>query len=262
MVLMYPFYDLVHKVKVYFRYTKEEMKSFLVVILVFSFIISFNEWGYGREFEFFTGLKNFFLSFLIVTLSVFVHDAAQRIMALDSGFRLQFQLWWYGILLGLVLAFASASLTGGKHVLWFLAPGGVWIHHMAVHRIGFFRYGTNIKAIGYIGLTGPVASILLGVFFKTLIVWFPNLPLNAAFIDKIFIFNMVYAFWTLLPIPPLDGNRVFFLSRLVYVLIWGSIAGYVALIFFFGVYSFIFAGIIGIIVWFIFLVTFEMKHGG
>jgi Zn-dependent protease len=249
----YPLSDLKDKIKRYYKFSDEELKALIITIAVIAFIVSFRNWGPGHEFQFFTGLKNLFISLILVAIVVLVHDAGQRIAALDAGFLLEYKLWWYGILIGIILIIIS----NGK--LWFLAPGGVFIHHMATHRMGFFRYGTTKKAIGMIALAGPIANILFGSFFKTIALWTPFVSVDNVFIDKIFIYSWAFAAFNLLPIPPLDGSRVFNYSRMVYAFIFGSIAGYAILIAILGIYSFIWALIIGIIIWLLYYILFERK---
>jgi hypothetical protein len=75
--------------------------------------------------------------------------------------------------------------------------------------------------------------------------------------QKIFIWNLVYAIWSILPIPPLDGHQTFFAGRLTYVFTAGIIAIYCVLILFIGVYSWIWAVIGGFIIYLLYLFLFE-----
>ena len=102
-------------------------------------------------------------------------------------------MWGFGLLLGLILVF----LTNGS--FWLLLPGGVVVHHLAGHRLGFFRYDINYWAIGIITFAGPLATITLGVLFKAL-----SGVAAGALIPKIIIFNIFYALYILVPIPSFD----------------------------------------------------------
>ncbi len=84
-------------------------------------------------------------------------------------------------------------------------------------------------------------------------------PMDNVFFNKLFLINWAIAAYSLIPIPPLDGSRVFFASRLTLMFLFGCIGGYVLLILLFGIYSYIWALVIGISVWFIYYSTFERK---
>jgi len=235
--------------KKYFWFSADELKSLAIVIVVFAFIFSFREWG-KETFDLFIGLGNFFRAIIIVALGVFIHEAGQRLYALYIGFRTEVKVWWYGILAALILCFVSEGN------LLFFAATGVWIHHMAGHRLGHFRYGPNVQAFGIIALMGPIANILAATFVKFLQVNLHLIPLNSVFAEKFFFFNWLFAVLNLLPIPPLDGSRLLFYSRLTYAWFFGAIAGYL-LFYALGIYSFILAFFCGWLVWLIFYVFFE-----
>ena len=105
-----------------------------------------------------------------------------------------------------------------------------------------------------IALGSNIALILFGGFFKTIDIYFftGSNPL----ISKLFVFSMAYAAWSLIPIPPLDGSKLFFASRLVYAFVFGCFAGYAVLVAL-GVYSYIWALVIGVFAWLIFYIVFE-----
>jgi len=77
-------------------------------------------------------------------------------------------------------------------------------------------------------------------------------------VHNIFLFNLAFAAYSLLPIPPLAGSRILFHSRMIYALALGTFASYAILITL-RVYSFIYAVIIGILVWLIYYIWFEKK---
>src|SRR3989344_563681 len=246
---MYGYFDLWDKVKRYFRFTPLELRSILIVILIFTFITTFNKWG-GETFDAQAGIQNLVLWGFIIAISVVLHISAQKIVGLHNGFRVEFSIWWYGLLLGIILAFVT------KGALWLLLPGGITLYHMSTHRLGYFRYGTNYFAVAMAALAGALANILLATFIKTFEVWFGVPISDIELLNNLVFFNWMYALLSLLPFPPLDGWAVLFNSRLVYAFIFGSIAGYGALILL-GIYSFVFALLIGGIIWLLFFLVFE-----
>jgi len=196
--------DLKDKIRRYYRFTKAELTGLVFSILMIGFIISFKEWG-ASEFNARAGLLNFFNSILIVALALLASDAAQRIWALAIGYRIEYKIWTYGIFIGLFISFIS----NGR--LWLIVPGSFIMHHIAGHRLGFFRYDINYWAQAMIALAGPLASILLMVVFKSIGFFAPN-----SLVGKAILFNAVFAITSMLPIPPLNGSKIYFGSRMLY----------------------------------------------
>ena len=242
--------DLLDKIKRYFKFTPLEIRSLIIATLVIAFIISFDEWGPGDKVEIGTGLFNLFNAILIVALSFLVHISIQRIWSLGTGYRLEWKMWSFGLLFGVILVL----ITRGK--FWLILPGGFIVHHMAGHRLGWFRYGINYWAVGLIAVTGPFASIALAAIFKSLS-GFVFSPL----IQKVIIFNIAYAVYSLLPIPPLDGSRTFFGSRMLYAF---SLAGIVAAAILLNLNISVWVAVIasffiGLVLWLLYYIAFESK---
>jgi len=242
--------DLTDKIKRYFRFTPLEIRSLIITILVIAFIISFKEWGYGDVFNFKIGLFNYFNAILIVALSFLVHLSVQRVWSLGTGYRLEWKMWSFGLLFGLIMVF----LTNG--LIWLILPGGFIVHHLAGHRLGWFRYGINYWALGLIAVTGIFATIFLAAIFKAL-----STVVFNSLIQKVITFNIAYALYSLLPIPPMDGSRTFYGSRMLYAFSTAFIVAAAVLL-----NSNIGVGIavlssffIGIVLWILYYVFFESK---
>lgn len=242
--------DLKDKIKRYYGFTPLEARSLAIAILVTAFVFSFKEWGYGSAFDFKIGFFNYFNAILIVALSFLVHISVQRIWALATGFRLEWKMWSFGLLFALIMAF----LTNG--FIWLIIPGGIILHHMGGHRLGWFRYDINYWALGLTTATGTIATIILVMTFKALGAFVSN-----SLIDKLIIFNIAYALFSLLPIPPLDGSRIFYGSRMFYVFL-ASFAIIVSLLLFSGIgvgISLLLSFFAGIVFWISYYILFENK---
>ena len=198
--------DMLDKIKRYFYFTPLEIRSLITAILVIAFIFSFREWGYGSDFNLKIGMLNFFNAVLIVALSFLIHISVQRIWSLGIGYKLEWRMWTFGLLFALIMAF----LTNGA-VWWLIFPGGFIVHHMAGHRLGYFRYGINYWAIGLIAVTGTFATVFLITIFKAISGFVFN-----SLIQKLIAFNIAYAICSVIPIPPLDGSKTFYGSRMLY----------------------------------------------
>ncbi len=241
--------DLIDKIKKYYKFTAHELKGLIISILVVAFIVSFRDWG-TTNFDFLLGIYNFFNAILIVALSILIHDAGQRIWALAIGYRIEFRMWTFGIVLALVVAF----LSNGK--LWLVVPAGFMIHHLAGHRLGWFRYGINYFGQAMVALAGPLFSLMLVILLKVIHAFYPS-PL----LYKAIIFNVVYVITSMLPIPPLDGSKIYFGSRMLYAfvlpaMISATILMIVKIPIFF---SIVLSMLIGVVLWLVYYISFERK---
>ena len=237
------------KVKRYFWFSKIELRSFVIVVALLAVIASWTEWGFGR-FDLNIGLKNWLYAVLLVGITVFVHHASQRLMALSLGFYAEQKLWWHGLIISLILVL----LTNGY--VKFLAATSTIIHLLPMHRLGAFRYGPNISSIMKVSLAGPVGNIFFSAFVKSL-EWVNLLPHD--FAERLFVMNLWFAAWNLLPIPPLDGSKLLYYSRLTYMFMAASLISYAIMVYWLGVYSYIYAGLIGIGTWLAWYVFFEKE---
>jgi Zn-dependent protease len=239
--------DLSHNVKKYFAFSKEELRALFIGILILSFIFSFDKWGVD-QFDFYYGLKNLFHAFLIVLLALLFQQSVQRIVGLAVGFKIEYRIWLYGLVIGLVLCVFS----NGK--LWFFAPGGIIAYHMAGHRLGSFRYGLNYWPLSMIAFAGSVSSIVLAVIFKLLLMISPENVL----LQQAMVFNLWLAVFTMLPIPPLNGSHVFFASRHFYIFAFGLLLGLAASLYFLSVFmSLLLSVVLGGVIWFLYMYYVE-----
>jgi len=180
-----------------------------------------------------------------------IHLSVQRVIALAGGFKIEYKNWLYGILLGLGLIIVSNG-----H-LWFLAPGGLVIYMMPGHRLGAFRYGLNVRPMGVIAMAGSLASVVLALLFKVLFTVFPANTLLFTAMK----FNLWFAIFTMLPIPPLNGSHMFFASRIAYVFAFTGIIALSAALFFFGVFLSLLIGVVvGAACWISYAWFFERQY--
>ncbi len=246
--------DYLNQVKVYFRFSKEEVKGFFLLVILFAFIFSFDQWGpKGGEFDLYYGLKNLLIALIISLISVFIHHSTQKLMAIYYNLSAEITIWWYGIIISLMLLLVS----NGEIKL--LAASALFVGPLIKHRWGEPRFGERFSHVSTIALLGPLANIFIATLVKTFDVWFGfNLVSEQGFWYNLFWFNWMMALYNFLPIPPLDGSRIFFASRLAYAFAFGCIVGYIFL-YIAGIYSYIFSLIIGGIFWLVFYIFFERK---
>ena len=166
------------------------------------------------------------------------------------GYRIEYKMWTFGLVAALIIAFIS---NGG---LWLIVPSGFMLHHIAGHRLGWFRYDINYFGQAMVALAGPLFTLMLIILLKTLNSFFPN-PL----LEKAIIFNVVYVITSLLPIPPLDGSKIYFGSRMLYAFALPAIA--VSTIMMIVdiplLFALVLSFLVGIILWLTYYISFERK---
>lgn len=241
--------DFFDKIRRYYKFTHHEVRGIIIAILVIAFIISFKEWG-RTSFDAAAGIYNLFNAVLIVALSILIHDFGQRVWGLAIGYRIEYRMWTFGLIAALIIAFISNGS------LWLIVPSGFMLHHIAVHRLGWFRYDINYFGQAMVALAGPLFTLMLIILLKALNSFFPN-PL----IQKAIIFNVVYAITSLLPIPPLDGSKIYFGSRMLYAFALPAIA--VSTIMMIVdiplLFALVLSFLVGIILWLTYYISFERK---
>ena len=241
--------DLHDKIRRYYKFTSYEVRGLFISILAIAFIISFKEWG-SSGFNPTEGFFNLFNAILIVALSILVHDAGQRIWGLAIGYRIEFRMWTFGLVAALALAFVSNGS------IWLIVPGSFMLHHLAGHRLGFFRYGINYVGQAMVALAGPLFTLMLIIFLKVLYVFSPNL-----LIEKAIMFNVVYAITSMLPIPTLDGGKIFFGSRMIYAFVFPAMVfATILMIVKIPVFlALVLSLLVGVVLWIVYYASFERK---
>ncbi len=182
------------KVRRYFEFSMNEWQQFAILVIAFAFMFSFTQWG-TASFDAEEGLKNFLIAFVLVSVSVFVHHAAQRLLGVHYGYRIEHRIWWIGLFVGLL----TLLLTNGRVMLF--AASALQAHFLPVHRLGKMRYGPSLRQIGMVALIGPMAAVVFAFLLHYL--W----PIPT--FSKLLMFNLLFAGYQMLPIPPLDGVHVF-----------------------------------------------------
>ncbi len=175
----------------YFR----ELLDFILSIIVLSFAFSY---GYIIR-----GSLNLIPAIIIaITSSFALHELAHRSIARANGVYAKYKAWYVGLLLALVLTIA----TQGRFI--FAAPGAVVIYTA--------WYSPAIEAS--IAIAGPLINIVIG--FICLILSFPIHGIINQYLQIIGGINTFIALFNLLPIPPLDGYKVFRASIIKWVILF------------------------------------------
>lgn len=234
--------NLWDKLQRYGWFSAVEWKGFVIAALVLGFVYASDP--SVVHFDLHEGLISWLKGSLLMGAVLFIHHGAQRVAALHYGYRPEHVVWWYGLVGSLLLVL----LSGGAVKVY--AVSGLLIHMIPAHRIGRFRYGLNLQSFANIAAFGLLANVCAAAVIKTISFIFPGF-LPESFVEEWFWSNLLFVCWNLLPIPPLDGSRVLFASRLFYVFLFSAFVGYIFLALA-GVFSFIFAFLIGLAGWWAF----------
>ena len=167
-----------------------------------------------------TFVKNLTPAAIGVSLGFILHELAHRFLAKKYKCYAEFRLWTQG----LVLALALAVLTNGSFI--FAAPGAVYIQQRAD------LWGRPVmiskKQNGLISLAGPITNIILAAIFLS-IAFFTGIASQIMFFAASV--NIWLAIFNMLPIPPLDGSKIFFWNKKIWIV---SFAAFAALMFLVG----------------------------
>lgn len=237
------------KIRKYFPFTFLESRNIIITILVIGFMYGFNDGQSEWNITYWS--YNMLVSMGIVAISMFIFLAGQRFAGLSAGYRIEFQMWWPGLILALIVTFIA------RGYIWIPIAGGMLLHHMSGNRLGFFRYGLNILDNGVIAACGPLANMIFATILKQLASWFgpaTGIPI----IEKIYWFNLIFALVNMIPIPPLAGSKLIYYSRLPYIFIFSFMVVYVLLAYF-GLFSWILALIGAFILWLVYYIKVEAK---
>jgi Zn-dependent protease len=135
--------------------------------------------------------KGIKFAILVAAPAVVIHELGHKFVGIALGYASFFHIWWFGLLIGVAL-----RVIGSPFLL--LAPGYVSIS------------ATNPIHLGLIAFAGPFVNLVL--FLVALIV----LKNKKRMKRKEFVFwhltkliNMWLFIFNMIPIPPLDGSKVF-----------------------------------------------------
>lgn len=172
----------------------EEVYHIGVSILVVALILTYN------PLEPLASLEGMARAIFAVAVAIFFHLAAQKIMAHRLGSIAFYRLWLPGLVFSLLL-----MVVGIKPII---LVGAVSLTTYKFGRFGYKSRQPSITEIGWVGVSGTLVNILLALIFSSVVV-FPYL----AFV------NALIALFSLVPIKPLDGGKVFLWNPVYWLLL-------------------------------------------
>ncbi len=187
-----------------------EWKDLAIVSLLFAFVVSFDDWGIGKA-DVSIGLANFLLALMCSIVALLIHHWAQRLEALRNGVKVTQIISWPWVGISLLVAFAS---RGAFPVL---AATKTELEDLPLHRIGHYRYRSSTARKAFIVLAGPIANALAAMV---------SIALFGDRAETFASVNLMMAIQNILPLPPLDGSRVFYYWRGFAAVVLGAFIGF------------------------------------
>ena len=187
-----------------FGFDRKELEDIAISTSLLAFIFFYD--GYRQIFNLGQDTLYGYLIYLaIVALAFIPHEMAHKFTAIKYGCAAKYQIWWKG----LKLAFLLAIITDGRFVI--AAPGAVIIYSMQKDMFGRVSSRISNKENAYISIAGPAANLIVAV-----IMLFISGILSIGGFDlagNIGYVSCFLAVFNLLPIPPLDGSKIFSWNR-------------------------------------------------
>jgi len=197
---------------------KKEIRDLIIVAFIAAFVLSFNEWGINT-FSFLTGIKNLSISFAFCMIVYIVYIFAQKLSAKYYEYEVNFEMLQIEkrirsirrkttFPIGPIITVLITLISAGK--FFFIVLNSFTLVPNEELRTG--RKWTGVKEFeeAQVALAGPMSLIVLLILFKILVYFNPIFEKGMFIASTIMIFNM-------LPLPKVDGSKIFFGSRTLYV---------------------------------------------
>jgi len=167
-----------------------EIFNIIILTLVLGYIFS----GYiripglySRGFNW-KGVK---FAILVTAPAIILHELAHKFVGLALGYASMFHIWWFGLGIGLLL-----RVVGSPFLI--LAPGYVSVSPNTPLELSVIAFAGPFINLVLFGIAFLVLRFKRRLKRKEFVFWHLTKLINM----WLFIFNM-------LPIPPLDGSKVF-----------------------------------------------------
>lgn len=91
----------------------------------------------------------------------------------------------------------------GLLMLWLLRFG--WAKPVPINPL-YFR--DRKKGVLLVSLAGPLSNVLLAIVSRILMIVFKDVPILYPLLYLLYIYNLIFAVFNIIPVPPLDGSKV------------------------------------------------------
>jgi len=171
----------------------------IVTVVIGYIFMDFIPRAYGSYIKKRFDWNNFKIACLIVAPGVVFHELAHKFVAMSFGLSAIFQIWPFGLVLGVFL-----KIIGSSFIL--LAPGYVGISS-----------GATVPQLTLISFSGPLINLILWLGSWAILNRARLTRKQAVSLYLLKQINMWLFIFNMLPIPPLDGSKVFYgLYKLIF----------------------------------------------
>jgi len=187
-------------------FAPREVGQILVAWIVLSLAISISY--IGGLFEGMGDAAGIAAAFIATATAFILHEMGHKFVAMRLGYVAHFQVWAWGLALTLI----TAVVSQGAFI--FGAPGAVYIAPAAA--AGYYGYnrfsgraGDQDRETMLISAAGPGTNLVFGVFFLLLLLVGPATGFVSTVASYGFSLNVGLGAFNMLPIPPMDGYKIF-----------------------------------------------------
>jgi Zn-dependent protease len=183
-----------------FNLTKEELYNIVISLFVIALLFAYNPIVPSAT------LGALPRTLFAVSVALLLHIAAQKIMAARLGCVAFYRLWLPGLIVSMLLMVVGINPI--------ILVGAVSLSAYKFGRIGFKSRQMTMTEIGWIGVAGPLVNIILLILFNVLA---SSMIAYSSLLSYMAVVNGLIAFFTLLPIKPLDGSKVMLWDPIIWV---------------------------------------------
>ena len=144
--------------------------------------------------------------FVATATGFIIHEMGHKFVAIRRGYVAHFRLWMWGLLLTLfVVVFSGGGIVFG-------APGAVYIAPAAMAAYGYdstYRPRDPEQENMVISAAGPGINLAFAVAFLGLFLAAPLGSFLSTIAQFGFALNVGLGSFNMLPVPPLDGSKIF-----------------------------------------------------
>ena len=191
------------------QFSPGEISSIIIAWLVLSVAIT-----YQNFVGLFTGIGSLevvIAGFIATATGFIIHEMGHKFVAIRHGYVAHFRLWMWGLLLTLfIVVFSGGGIVFG-------APGAVYIAPAAAAYYGYnaaYRPRDPEQENMIISAAGPGINLAFAIAFLSLFT-----VARSGFLGTIgsfgFELNVGLGSFNMIPVPPLDGSKIFRKNLLV-----------------------------------------------
>ena len=183
------------------EFKEKEIKDFVLSIFSISTLFIISNLFSNTQF-----LNDLFIGLIITTISLFTKIYAEKRVAEKYDCNVVYNFEYNLFLISLLIGF----LTGGTII--FPIVGTITVISAYYTRLGHKYVNITQREKGLINLSGPISNIILALI--SLILY----PINNYFFQQLLNLNVLMSVFSLIPAPPLEGSKVLWWNRLVWLI--------------------------------------------